>query len=178
MRKLIILATAAGVSASIPIIYQTSPDYFHGLLRSTVEDEEPAQPQLQAKAEPALAGRKVRVAADERGHFQADFKLNGRSVHALIDTGATLVAINRSTAKSIGLSLPQSEFKYEVNTANGTARAATASIADLQIGRIVLHDVQALVLEDAALSNTLIGMSFLKRLSKYAVKDQALILEQ
>lgn len=178
MRKLIILATAAGVSASIPIVYQTSPDYFHGLLRSAVKDEKPAEPQLQAKAEPALTGRKVRVPADDRGHFQADFKLNGRSVHALIDTGATLVAINRSTAKNIGLSLAQSEFKYEVNTANGTARAATATITDLQIGRIVLHDVQALVLDDAALSNTLIGMSFLKRLSKYAVKDQALVLEQ
>ncbi len=121
MRKLIILAIAAGISASVPIIYQAAPDLIHDLLRSAATDTNEAMPQLQARAAPALLGRKMRVPSDERGHFEANFRLNGRSIHALIDTGATLVAINRSTARSIGLTLAQSDFKYEVNTANGTA---------------------------------------------------------
>jgi aspartyl protease family protein len=34
------------------------------------------------------------------------------------------------------------------------------------------------VLEDSALAGTLVGMSFLKRLSKYEVENGAMILQQ
>ena len=102
-----------------------------------------------------------------------EFKLNGRQVKALVDTGATLVAINASTAKRIGITLSPADFKYQVDTANGTARAASAMIDNLQIGRIYVESVQALVLDDKALDGTLIGMSFLKRLGKFEVADGA-----
>ena len=48
----------------------------------------------------------------------------------------------------------------------------------LQIGRIYIESVQALVLDDKALDGTLIGMSFLKRLDKFEVADGALVLSQ
>jgi aspartyl protease family protein len=38
--------------------------------------------------------------------------------------------------------------------------------------------VPAVVLEDSALSGTLVGMSFLKRLSKYQVQNGAMVLQQ
>ena len=120
----------------------------------------------------------MRLPADARGHFTGDFKLNGRRVEALVDTGATLVAINLSTAKRIGIDLTPADFKYEVDTANGKARAASAMIDNLQIGRIYIENVQALVLDDKALDGTLIGMSFLKRLDKFEVADGALVLTQ
>ena len=49
-------------------------------------------------------------------------------------------------------------------------------IDSLQIGRIYVENVQALVLDDKALDGTLIGMSFLKRLDKFEVADGALVL--
>ena len=48
----------------------------------------------------------------------------------------------------------------------------------LQIGRISVEDVEAVVLDDSALSGTLIGVSFLNRLAKYQVEDGALLLVQ
>lgn len=186
LRKFLIVAISAGVSASIPIIYQANPDRFEAMLGSALGAPEPDRQLVSAitadrpaKAQTAvLFGKKVRLDADERGHFTADFKLNGRPIAALVDTGATLVAINASTARRIGISLRQEDFKYKVETANGPTKAAAAVIDKLQIGRIFIDDVEAVVLEDKALDGTLIGMSFLKRLAKFQVEDGALLMVQ
>lgn len=187
LRKLLLVGVLAGGSASVPILYQVNPEAFHGLLQSAVQDGDAAPVRKTtvtpiarvAKAEPEeLTGRRVRLSADPNGHFLADFKLNGRRVNAMVDTGATLVAMNVSTAKKIGITLTPADFRYQVSTANGNAKAAAATIASLQIGRIAVDNVQAVVLEDSALDGTLIGMSFLKQLSKFEVEDGALLLQQ
>jgi aspartyl protease family protein len=187
LRKLLIVGVSAGLSASIPIVYQKDPELFHRLVRTTLNSPPPTDHGKVASVPPVVRraadtdmplGRKVRLSADDRGHFSADFRLNGRSIAALIDTGATLVAINASTARRIGIQLQTSDFKYKVETANGMARAAAATIDNLQIGRIFVEDVQAVVLEDSALDTTLIGMSFLKRLNKFEVRDDSLTLAQ
>jgi aspartyl protease family protein len=187
LRKLLLVGIVAGSSASIPILYQSNPEAFHGLLQSATQGDEAQTRKLSAPVaavstkpqdQEVLPGRKVRLAADPTGHFVTDFKLNGRRVKAMVDTGATLVAINQSTAKRIGISLTPADFKYKVATANGNARAAGVTIETLQIGRIAVDDVQAVVLEDGALDGTLIGMSFLKQLSKFEIEDGALLLVQ
>jgi aspartyl protease family protein len=96
----------------------------------------------------------------------------------MVDTGATLVAINLSTARRIGIQLTPADFKYEVRTANGKTRAASANIERLQIGRILVENVDAVVLDDKALDGALIGVSFLNRLAKYQVENGALLLVQ
>ncbi|KQU79198.1 hypothetical protein ASD99_05500 [Mesorhizobium sp. Root695] len=186
LRKLLILGVFAGTSASIPIVYQSNPQLVDNLLKSAT----PGKPAVKAQPEINLAsvpdkpaaplpmGRKVVVAADERGHFSSAFKLNGRQVDGMIDTGATLVAINTSTARRIGLSLNASDFSHEVSTANGTIKAAVAMIDRLQIGNITVNDVQTIVLDDRALRTNLIGMSFLNRLNKYQVENGTLLLVQ
>ncbi len=186
LRKLIILGICAGTSASVPILYQANPELFHSLLESSETEPAPDKQVTAAvpRVEPArpateqLIGKKVRLAADARGHFSAEFKLNGRRVDALVDTGATLVAINVTTAKRIGITLKAEDYKYTVDTANGPTRAASVNIEDLQIGRIFVENVQAVVLDDTALNGTLIGMSFLKRLDKFQIEDGALLLVQ
>jgi aspartyl protease family protein len=187
LRNIVILGLIAAASATVPMAYQSNPDTFHRLLSSPTkapaEQTKPAQTlKVAAKPAPAapemLLGKRVKVPADARGHFVANFKLNGRAVEALVDTGATTVAINGSTARRIGISLSKDDFKYEVRTANGMTRAAGVVIDRIQIGRILVQDVQAAVLDDAALDGTLVGMSFLNRLSKFQVQDGALLLVQ
>ncbi|MBN9218144.1 MAG: TIGR02281 family clan AA aspartic protease [Mesorhizobium sp.] len=186
LRKLLILSVFAGASASIPVVYQSNPEMFEHLLKSavTAKPAADAEPQVNLASvpdkplAPLPTGRKVVVSADGRGHFSSTFKLNGRQIDGMIDTGATLVAINSSTARRIGLSLNASDFNREVNTANGTIKAAVAMIDRLQIGSITVNDVQAMVLDDKALQTNLIGMSFLSRLGKYQVENGTLLLVQ
>ena len=183
LRNLLILGVFVGLSALIPILYQSNPDAFYALLSSATRDT-PAKPDVDmatAKTQPAAAqplGRKVLIQSDGRGHYAAAFKLNGRQIDALVDTGATLVAINVSTARRVGISVNPSDFKHAVATANGTVKAAMVNVDSLQIGRISLDDVQAVVLDDHALTTNLIGMSFLNRLGKFQAQDGALLLVQ
>ena len=188
LRKLLILGICVGSSASVPILYQNNPEAFQQLFeRAMVETvPEPEQDRQivvvnKLAPEESRLGRSNRsygIKADSSGHYRADFRLNGRPVDALIDTGATLIAINRSTARRLGVNLTNSDFKHEVKTANGVTRAAATMLETVEIGRIRVRDVQAVVLEDQALSGTLVGMSFLSRLSGYKVEYGELVLEQ
>ncbi|RWE79784.1 TIGR02281 family clan AA aspartic protease [Mesorhizobium sp.] len=184
LRKLLILGIFAGTSASIPIVFQANPHLMDGLLKSA-DAPRPAAPKAEPQvnlvsvpAKPMPLGRQVLVNADARGHFTSQFKLNGRQIDGMIDTGATLVAINVSTARRIGISLNPSDFNQQANTANGAIKAAVVTVDHLQIGKISVDNVQAMVLDDRALQTNLIGMSFLQRLQKYQVQDGALLLVQ
>lgn len=183
-RQLLALAVIVGSAASVPLVYQSDPQRFHDMASWALRPAEPAPVPVVMLAAPAetgarrLTGRRVEIPIGPRGHYTAEFRLNGARIDAMIDTGATLVAINRSTAARLGLKLTAKDFKYKVDTANGPALAAAAVIDSLQIGRIRVDGVQAAVLEDKSLKQTLVGMSFLNRLSNFRVERGKLLLEQ
>lgn len=121
-------------------------------------------------------GRSASLQPNAEGHFTGTFRFNGRSVQAMIDTGATDIAMNETTARNVGIVLPESAFVYPVTTANGMTKAARATLDSVEVGQVRVDDVSALVLQDSALSQTLIGMSFLEKLRSYQVKDGILDL--
>ena len=57
-------------------------------------------------------------------------------------------------------------------------RGAPARLDVVEIGDLQLHDVAALVLPDQALSDNLLGLSFLSRLRRFEYSDGKLVLEQ
>ncbi len=125
-----------------------------------------------------LSGRTARARMGRNGHFFFKTRMNGSLVKVMVDTGASGVAINRSTARRLGIHLSNSDFKYKSNTANGIARYAAVTIDEIKIGRIVVHDVRAAVLKDSSLSGTLLGMTFLRKLRKFEINGDTLILTQ
>ncbi|HEV7246602.1 MAG TPA: TIGR02281 family clan AA aspartic protease [Shinella sp.] len=120
--------------------------------------------------------RSAVIDADPNGHFTGRFAINGRKEEGMVDTGASMVAINVSTAQRIGIDRADLDFRYAVDTANGKARAAYIRLDRIEIGPVRMENIGAMVLEDKALSGTLIGMSFLKGLSSYRVEDGRLHL--
>lgn len=114
--------------------------------------------------------------ADSLGHYRGLFKLNGKPVEGMVDTGASAVAINESTARRLGYGAAALDFRYTVNTANGRSEAAVVRLKRVEVGSIRIDDVDALVLRDDALSDTLIGMSFLGRLSSYKAERRSLTM--
>jgi len=113
------------------------------------------------------SGRSYVIESDQYGHFNTVARMNGMRIPVLVDTGATSVAINKSTARRLGISLRSDDFKHKARTANGIALFARAKIRNIRIGGIVIDEVDASVLDDKSLSTTLLGMSFLKRLTKF-----------
>lgn len=101
--------------------------------------------------------------ADPSGHFNVTAYLNGAPVNALIDTGATHVAMNSDHARRLGIDYRRGQ-PITAQTANGRITAYLVTLSRVQLGDIVLGNVVAEVLEggSAQLPQVLIGMSFLK----------------
>ena len=137
-----------------------------------------AAPERRPEAFNPLDGRVARIESDARGHFLVRAKLNGAPVEVMVDTGATLVAINETTARRIGIRVAPADFRHAARTANGMTEMASAVIDEIEIGRIVVRDVPAAVLRDKALGGTLLGMSFLNKLRKFGVEAGTLVLAQ
>ena len=61
---------------------------------------------------------------------------------------------------------------------NGTIKAARTRLAMIEIGGLVVRDVDAMVLPDQALSENLLGLSFLSRLKRFEYAGGKMVLEQ
>lgn len=188
LRNMTFLGAIVAVMVAFPIVYESRKDVIHDALAPSSNREQQAgspvpsttlalAPVSRSQSE-SLAGRVVRLPSDRQGHFNGQFRFNGVRLEALVDTGATVVAINRSTARRIGIPLSAGDFRHEVNTANGRAKAAAVVIDRLEIGRIHMNRIEAVVLEDESLRGILIGMNFLNRLRRFGVESGTLILEQ
>lgn len=112
------------------------------------------------------------------GHFAAKFVINGRPVAGVIDTGATFVALSETDAQDIGINSDDLVYDHTVATAAGDIKAARVTLASLTVGNVSLKDVDALVVRNGALPTALIGMSFLGRLSSYAVAGDVMRLAE
>ncbi len=122
--------------------------------------------------------RSVTVSRDWRGQIEVDAVVNGRRVGFMVDTGASVIALTASDAARLGIRPAPRDFVTEVKTANGTVRAAPAKLDKVEVGDLVVRDVAALVMPDAALSDNLLGLSFLSRLRRFEYSAGRLVLEQ
>src|SRR5437868_11333738 len=106
---------------------------------------------VSVETEAPASGRSLSIARDARGHFQTDGLIDGQRVGFMVDTGASLVALNERSAARFGLRPSRSDYNATVTTANGTVKAARTRLAMIELGGIVVRDVDALVLPDEAL---------------------------
>lgn len=118
----------------------------------------------------------TRIRKSSSGHFVASIKINNHKTQALVDTGASLLAIPYSIARKAGLRVKNEDFTVEVRTANGITSGAPVSISNLYLGRIHIRNVKSLVLRDESLSQVLLGMSALNRLGKITLGNRELVI--
>jgi aspartyl protease family protein len=112
-------------------------------------------------------GRQATIAADAGGHFVVDAEINGLTVKAMIDTGATTVALTAATARRLGIVPGGGDYTADVSTANGVVAAAPVALREVRLGAITVRDVRALIIPDNALPANLLGMTFLSRLARF-----------
>ena len=110
------------------------------------------------------------------GHFQLDADINGHSTPMIFDTGASAVVLTLADAKAAGIDTSALAFTTPVSTANGTGQAARVSLDGIVVGGIKRKGIRAFVTEEGALETSLLGMTFLETLSRYAVTSNSLEL--
>jgi aspartyl protease family protein len=134
-------------------------------------------PPGQVMVETTTSGeRAVRIRGDGSGHFSARGAVNGTDVRMLVDTGASAVVLKSVDAEAAGIDLGGLSFTVPVQTANGTAYAATVRLRSISIGPISFDGVEALVAKPGSLNESLLGQSFLNRLRSYEVKGDFMTL--
>lgn len=127
--------------------------------------------------EDAQGRRAVRIRRRADGHFSARGKINNATIELLVDTGASTVVLNPRDARSAGIDVQALNYTVPVNTANGTAFAAPVRLRSVAIGAIEIKDIEALVAKPGALTKSLLGMSFLRRLQSYEFSGDFLTLK-
>ena len=120
--------------------------------------------------------QRVSITQSGDGHYWVTGQINSRSVSFLVDTGASNIAINESTARKLGVNM-QSARRVLTQTANGSVQGWLVVLSRIVIGDIVEHDVEAIVIPDTALPVALLGNSFLNRL-EFQVKNGTMILQK
>lgn len=120
----------------------------------------------------------VTLHANQSGHFETEAEVNGRSISVMVDTGATMVALTYEDAERSGIFLRPSDFTGTATTANGVSKIAPVKISQISIGDITVRNVDGAVAERGKMRETLLGMSFLSRLSRVDMRARALVLHQ
>jgi aspartyl protease family protein len=110
------------------------------------------------------------------GHYLVHTRINGAEIPTIFDTGASAVVLTQKDARAAGIDVDKLRYSTPVSTANGTGRAAQVTLDRIEVGGIVRNRIRAFIAEDGALEQSLLGMSFLKTLSRYAVSSNALEL--
>lgn len=159
----LVMATASSLSVALWLN--------HADARGQAHAESAAVPAASAHAQAGAA--QVLKAAD--GHYWAEAEIDGRAVRVLVDTGASVVALTREDALRLGLDLAPEDFTRSVQTASGPARAAAVELKSVTIAGAEVRQVQALVFE-SGLKQSLLGMSYLGRLSGFEATPAGLTL--
>jgi aspartyl protease family protein len=121
-------------------------------------------------------GKTLEFFAGADGHFLIDATVDGTPVTFVADTGATTVLLSYEDAVRAGIDVSTLSFRSPVQTANGLAMAAPYKIKRLTTGEISRSNVQALIAQPGLTRSSLLGMSFLGRLSSFEVRRDRLVL--
>jgi aspartyl protease family protein len=119
----------------------------------------------------------VEILATSAEMFGVGGKVNGARVDFLVDTGASTVALSRADAVRAGIDVTNLTYNVPFSTANGVVLKARVTLNSVSIGDIKLHNVAASV-SQGELDQSLLGMSFLRRLSSFETRANKMILRQ
>jgi len=118
----------------------------------------------------------VRITKRLDGHFTAKVRVNGKPISMIVDTGASSIVLRPEDAEKAGIDTKALTYRVPVLTANGRAMAARIRLNKVAIGPLDRKKVDALVAQPGALTQSLLGMSFLSRLRSYEFSGDFLTL--
>ncbi|MBV1700587.1 MAG: TIGR02281 family clan AA aspartic protease [Hyphomicrobiales bacterium] len=144
-----------------------------GVLPATIDKTVPVNTDDDAPIVPSLV-----LQADDLGHFHVTASMNFHNVDVLVDTGASFVSLTYADASRLALLPDRSAFNIPMSTANGIVRAAPILIDSIELGQVAVHNVKGVVMPDRALRTSLLGMSFIKKLSNVKMGQGKLELTQ
>ena len=106
--------------------------------------------------------QRVSISPDALGQYRIRGAINGTFVNFLVDTGASVVAMSRRHAQTLGLDAGAGQ-QGVVQTAQGTVTSQFVVLNEVTVGGLTARNVQAAVIEGNYPVEILLGMSFLRQ---------------
>ncbi len=131
--------------------------------------------QIGSSFEQAKIKASLQIWPDLRGAYYVSGSINNFPVKFLVDTGATMVAMNEITGKRLGLQYRLRGKEGSASTASGVAKAWYLKLDKVKIGEIELRNIGAAVIQGNHPTEVLLGSSFLSRIHMER-NGQAMIL--
>ncbi|MCP4041983.1 MAG: TIGR02281 family clan AA aspartic protease [Gammaproteobacteria bacterium] len=113
---------------------------------------------------PSTRSAMVQITPNSSGMYVVTGSINGFSVSFLVDTGASVIAMNAIQAKRLGIDYRVTGQPSRTATASGIAESYLVKLARVRVGEIELRDIWASVIDGPHPREVLLGMSFLSRL--------------
>lgn len=123
----------------------------------------------------ALGPQELAVPRNDAGAYVITGKVNGQKVRFIVDTGATDTVLSPDDARRIGIDVEGLRYVRQSETANGVGLSASFRADQLAVGSVVIEDFEMAV-NQAPMSASLLGMSFLNHLASFEFRGSTLIL--
>lgn len=116
----------------------------------------------------------VELTREADGHFYADVQVNGATLHMLVDTGATAIALSREDARSAGLATSIGMPEVVGRGADGDVHGEVATLDRVSLGQKTVEGLEAVVLNSG--EQSLLGQSFLSKFDKVEIEGDRMLL--
>ena len=117
------------------------------------------------------------ITVSQNGHFYVNGKANGKRLRFMVDTGASDIMLSPKAASRIGIDLGNLQFTQRYRTANGIGLGAPYRLERFSIGPFQFAEMKV-SMNQAELSNSLLGMSFLEQLQSFEFRGDKLYLRK
>jgi aspartyl protease family protein len=116
----------------------------------------------------------IELARNLDGHFYADVQINGATVHMLVDTGATGVALSREDARNAGIATSIGMNDVVGRGADGDVRGEFVSLDRVELGSKRAEGVEAIVLNSG--EQSLLGQTVLSQFGSVEIQGDKMVL--
>ena len=108
------------------------------------------------------------------GHFYADAEVNGATVHMLVDTGATAIALTREDARKAGIGISIGMPNVVGQGASGDVKGEYVTVDRIKLGGKTGESMNAVVLDGGGMS--LLGQAFLSKFDSVEIHGDTMVL--
>ena len=116
----------------------------------------------------------VELQRNDDGHFYADVQINGATVHALVDTGASGIALSRDDARKAGIATSIGMNDVIGRGADGDVRGEYVTVDKISLGSASAEHIDAIVLNSG--EQSLLGQEFLAKFNSVEIHGDTMVL--
>lgn len=121
-----------------------------------------------------ISSEAIELRRQDDGHYWLMVDINGKPVRFMLDSGATMTAINATTASEVGVEADG--YPIVLSTANGRIAAKRGVVRSLSVGPHNIENHQVVVSERFGDVNVL-GMNFLNSMKSWRVEANMMVLQ-